>query len=59
MRKDWWALVIPLFYSSFGIGLVHSLFFGSLRRVARRIIRFVITILLLGIGCYLMYAFWF
>ncbi len=47
MNRELLDLIIPLVYSGVGAGLVHSLFWGTLRRLVRKSVRIVFTGLLI------------
>lgn len=59
MNKDFLESLIPLIYSTFGAGLVRSLFFGSLRRLLRKTTKGIITVGLLVMGYLLIQYYWF
>lgn len=52
MGKDWIEHVLPLLYASFGAGLIRSMFFGYLRRLFRKSLRLIVTLLLVAIGVF-------
>lgn len=53
MRQDWYTALIPLIYSGFGYSVVRYLIYGILRRVIGRVVKLVLTALVLAIALYL------
>ncbi|WP_368741691.1 hypothetical protein [Enterococcus faecalis] len=59
MKNDLLALLFPLFYSTFGAGLLRSFFFGRLRRLIKKGIRLLLSGVILVVGWLLFRYFWF
>lgn len=58
MRKDWYTALIPLIYSGFGYSVVRYLIYGILRRFIGRVVKLVLTALVLAIALYLFVKYW-
>ena len=58
MRKDWYTALIPLMSSGFGYSVVRYLIYGILRRFIGRVVKLVLTALVLAIALYLFVKYW-
>lgn len=58
MKQDWYTPLIPLIYSGFGYSVVRYLLYGILRRVIGKVIKLVLTALVIAIALYLFVKYW-
>lgn len=58
MRQDWYTALIPLIYSGFGYSVVRYLLYGILTRFIGRVVKLVLTALVLAIALYLFVKYW-
>ena len=58
MKQDWYTALIPLIYSGFGYSVVRYLLYGILRRVIGKVIKLVLTALVIAIALYLFVKYW-